>query len=67
MIVLVLVTVVLGLLLGLELLARALWGPDPDLEGDAWDPRTEPMCPKCGVRGGARRHIHPSWTQRSPR
>jgi hypothetical protein len=38
-----------------------LAGPDPDL----WD-RDAPMC-KCGVRDGARHHIHASWTERKPR
>lgn len=56
----------IGVLFVLDVVAVILFGPDPDLEGEAWDPQAEPMC-RCGVRGGARRHIHGSWTERSPR
>jgi hypothetical protein len=44
-------------------IVEARW-PDPDL-ANPWDPNG-PMC-KCGVRDGARHHIHPTWTERGPR
>jgi hypothetical protein len=55
----------LFLLIAGEAAWHVLSGPDPDLDAP-WDPAAEAMC-RCGARGGARRHIHPSWTERGPR
>lgn len=56
---LAIVTFIVAALVGMAWMADRVLGLDPDL----YDPTDEPMC-VCGQRGGAKRHVHPSWWER---
>lgn len=61
---LVLIFLVVGTLVAVAAFVIEARYPDPDL-ANPWDPEAPPCL--CGVRDGARHHIHASWTERRPR